>query len=61
MADAGRCHGAAESTTVVKGRLSADAPAGSHAVDLAVEVRNLQPQSGTALAASLPLSITVGR
>ena len=52
---------AAESTTVVKGRLAADAPAGSHAVDLAVQIRNLQPQSGTALEASLPLSITVGR
>lgn len=52
---------AAESTTVVKGRLTADARAGSHAVDLAVQIRNLQPQSGTALEASLPLSITVGR
>ena len=52
---------AAESTTVVKGRLATDAPAGSRAVDLAVQIRNLQPQSGTALEASLPLSITVGR
>jgi 3',5'-nucleoside bisphosphate phosphatase len=52
---------AAESTTVVRGRVSADAPAGTHAVDMGLQVLNLHAVADRALAVTLPLSVTVER
>ena len=48
-----------ESTTVLKGRVGADAPTGAHAIQARLQVHNLQAKSGTPLTATLALSVTV--
>jgi hypothetical protein len=52
---------ARESTTVVRGRIAADAPAGTHAVSTQLQVHNLHAVADRPLTATLPLSVTVER
>lgn len=52
---------ARESTTVVRGRLAADAPVGTHAVGAELQVHNLHAVADQPLTATLPLSVTVER
>jgi hypothetical protein len=50
-----------ESTTVVRGRVAADAPAGTHAVSAELQVHNLHAVADSPLTATLTLSVTVER
>ena len=52
---------ARESTTVMRGRVAADAPAGTHALGAELQVHNLHAVADRPLAAKLPLSVTVQR
>jgi len=52
---------ARESTTVIRGRVSGDAPAGTHAVNAGLQVLNLHAVADRPLAVTLPLSVTVER
>ncbi len=52
---------AGESTTVLKGRLTADAPAGAHAIRLDVQLDNIRTEADRPLAATLPLELDVRR
>ena len=48
-----------ESTTTVRGRVAAQAPPGTHDIDVQVEVHNLRAEADTPLAARLPLKVSV--
>ena len=50
---------ARESTTRIRGRVAADAPEGTHAVDAGLEIHNLHAVADQPLRAKLPLSVTV--
>ena len=50
---------ARESTTVLRGRIAADAPIGTHAIEARLQVHNLHAEPGTPLAARLQLTVTV--
>ena len=50
---------ARESTTVLRGRIAADAPIGTHAIEARLQVHNLHAEADTPLAAKLHLTVTV--
>ena len=50
---------ARESTTVLRGRIAADAPVGTHAIEAKLQVHNLHAEPATPLAATLQLTVTV--
>ena len=50
---------ARESTTSLRGRIAADAPIGTHAIEARLQVHNLHAEPDTPLAARLQLTVTV--
>lgn len=48
-----------ETTTIVRGRVAAEAPLGAHAIDVRVQIHNLHAEADTPLTASLSLKVGV--